>query len=198
MTVLKTLACAGLLILAVGLEGCATSSTPNYYTLIPKVTTGMTEGRAISVSIGPFELPEYLNRPQMVTRGTGAALTLHEFHRWAEPLSNVFVRTLATNVSRRLGSDAVYEYPVHGVDALNRVSGTVQRFDVNDEGLAILEVQWAILDREGQVFFMGGRSYYKATIIDADNFDAHAEALSITLEKFAVDITAALIRLARH
>ena len=52
------------------LVGCAGNAPSRYYVLSPltgesKVTS---EESCVSVGIGPIKLPEYVNRPQIVTR----------------------------------------------------------------------------------------------------------------------------------
>jgi uncharacterized protein len=193
MTVTKTPLGTGLFFLALILNGCATSRSPVYYMLTPKASMAISDEATAAVGIGPFLLPEYLDRPQMVTRTAGAAIKIEELHRWAGSLEDIFVRTLATDVSRWLGSDAVFEYPVPGnIDPPNRVSGNVQRFDVNEDGQAILEVQWTIADREGRVVHTGIRARYEAIAADAGNFAGRVDALSATVDEFGADIAVAL------
>lgn len=190
---------ASLLLPVLILAGCATPGPPpQYYTLTPVASTTTGPNSEIAVGIGPFRFPEYLKRPQMVTRTAGAGVRLEESHRWVESLQGVFMRTLATNVSRQLGSDAVFEFPAHAdVGARNRVGGTVQRFDVDEDGRAVMEVQWAIFDRAGEIIDAGRRARYEAVAADAGDFAARADALSTILEAFGTDVAAALFRLAR-
>ena len=196
MTFTRIPAYCCLLIFMPGLVGCATSRAANYYTLISAVAAATNEQSEIRASIGPFKLPEYLNRPQMVTRSAGTALTLEEYHRWAEPLEDLFVRTLATNVGLQLGSNAVFEFPLQrNVDGLNRVSGVVQRFDVDAGGEAILEVQWAIYDHNNKVIYTASRARYSVVAAEIGSFAARADALSATVASFAADISATLIQL---
>ncbi|MCX5712782.1 MAG: PqiC family protein [Candidatus Omnitrophica bacterium] len=60
------------------------------------------------IGIGPVRIPEYLNRPQMVTRGKDALLTFAQFDRWAEPLDSTILRLLDQDVAAMLtGSETV-------------------------------------------------------------------------------------------
>ena len=177
------------------LAACATSSgpPPKYYTLTPLAAPATVLDATVAVSIGPFELPDYLDRPQMITRTLGSGLRLEDTHRWAESLEDAFVRTLATNVSRRLGSDAVHEFRSPGSGgASDRVSGTVQRFDVDEDGRAILEVQWSVIDRNGVIVAPARRQIYHAVPADPAEFSARVDALSSLLDAFAADVAAAL------
>ncbi|MGR8949499.1 MAG: PqiC family protein [Gammaproteobacteria bacterium] len=193
MTVSRILACACWLIIWGGLEGCATTRATDYYTLTPKLAATTNEASGIRASIGPFELAEYLNRPQMVTRGAGSAVALEEFHRWAEPLEDLFVRTLTTNVSRQLGADGIYAFPApRKIDVPVRVGGIVQRFDVDADGRAILEVQWTISTRENELTQTVRRTRYETVAEEIENFASRADALGTTLGSFALDIAVAL------
>ncbi len=50
------------------------------------------------IGVGPVRIPEYLNRPQMVTRGKSNLLTFAQYDRWAEPLGESIERTIAENL----------------------------------------------------------------------------------------------------
>jgi uncharacterized lipoprotein YmbA len=179
--------------LALALAGCATSPTPVYYTLAPPAVEVAGSRSDIAAEIGPFELPEYLDRPQIVTAGPGATVNLDEFHRWVEPLEQMFGRTLAASVGRQLGSDEIVETAMHrGLAAPYRVLGSLQRFENNNEGRAILEVQWAIVDRDGNIAKPGTRGRYAAGTGDSATIDARIQALGETIELFAADVAAAL------
>jgi len=197
MTVIEIRRCAGLLIVLALLGGCATSRAPSYYTLTP--TSAERDGSgAIAASIGPFTLPEYLHRPQMVTRTAGAEIRLEEFHRWAENLDNAFVRTLTVDVARQLGSDRVFEFAAQGMpEPALRVQGMVQRFDVGEDGTAVLEVQWTVSMRGTSPEGGGYRSRYESAAAAADDYAARADAQSDVVAQFAADIAAALERSSR-
>src|SRR5512137_3062027 len=78
---------------AICLAGCATSPTARFYTLTPispqeaKVSSGAAVS-PVSISIAPVEIPDYLDRPQIVTRDGLNELRLAEFDRWAGSLSD--------------------------------------------------------------------------------------------------------------
>lgn len=148
-----------LLVALVALGGCAGSQAPmRYYLLTPETVTpegaapaaGDSLGGRVTV-IGPLQLPGYLNRPQLMVRLPDGELSLRERHRWAEPLDAVLTRTLAENLARITGSQRVLTFPVAvRLPADQRVVGRVIRFDVDAAGLAVLEVQWSVVDGAGQ------------------------------------------------
>ena len=104
-----------LIMLSVVLAGCVgtnPSQPARFYMLSPTNDTktpaqaNIGEGR-ITIGIGPVEIPEYLNRAQIVTRVSPTELKLAEFDRWAEPLNNNFSRVLAENLTSLLYNDPV-------------------------------------------------------------------------------------------
>jgi uncharacterized lipoprotein YmbA len=85
---------------AVLLAGCGSSPAPvEFYTL--NSLSGMKQqvnpanpGQPIAIGIGPIEIPEILNRPQIVTRTGPNKIKVDEFHRWAGPLKPGFAQVL--------------------------------------------------------------------------------------------------------
>ncbi len=95
---------ATLCALLITLGGCAGTPNSRFYLLEPLTGAPGPEGtvpldRAISIGLGPVTLPEYLDRPQIVTRTDRNTVLLAEFDRWAEPLSGNVSRTLAENLT---------------------------------------------------------------------------------------------------
>ena len=99
------------------LTGCGSNSPKvAYYTLNPlagmqsEVKPSATDQK-LSIGVGPVEIPEILDRPQIVTRSGPNKLNVDEFNRWAGRLDENFARVLADNVSVLLGTDQVAVYP---------------------------------------------------------------------------------------
>jgi uncharacterized lipoprotein YmbA len=187
VTTLRTL----LLIAAAVAAGCASSPAPRYYRLVAQaVPAAATDGPAVIV--GPFQLAEYLARPQIVSQGGGNRVAIDDYERWAEPLDANFQSVVAANVGRLLGSDRVLEFPAQSIlkDA-RRVSGRVVRFDVDGSGEAVLEVQWGITDAAGTVQAPGRVSRYTRRV-DGDTTAARVAALNAAVSDFSADVAAAL------
>ncbi len=94
---------AMVLFIAVLLAGCRSSAPQiEFYTLnslSPETEKANPTDAAlnIAVGVGPVEIPQALDRPQIVTRTGPNKITLDEFHRWASPLREDFARVLAEN-----------------------------------------------------------------------------------------------------
>lgn len=67
--------------------------------------------RDLIIGIGPVTIPEYQNRPQIVTQNIDKTVTIAEFDRWGETLDLALSRLISENL-RVLFPDTVIEtYP---------------------------------------------------------------------------------------
>jgi uncharacterized lipoprotein YmbA len=174
---------------------CASSPTPRYFRLVTSAGLEITPDQVVSghsVIIGPFHLAEYLDRPQIVSRDGANGVTMADYERWAEPLDANFQAVVAANVGRLLGSDRVLEFPAHNImKADRRVTGRVSRLDVDTGGLAVLEVQWGVLDGAGAVSRPGSVSRYEARAT-APGADGRVAAMNATVTQFSEELAAAV------
>jgi uncharacterized protein len=186
-----------LLVLCALLAGaCTTASPPMRYYLLTPVDNGPVPGIAPheqTVIVGPFQLPGYLDRPQLMVRLADGELALREYDRWAEPLEAVLVRTLAENLVRLTGSQRIITFPLDRRASVDqRISGRVIRFDTDATGLAVLQLQWSIRDGSGRPLVPVQISEYHVQAAG----DVPAErvaALSETLALFAAELAIALV-----
>ena len=131
--------------------GCASSKPSRYYLLSAvSPTQSAKEDRSVSVGVGPIEFPKYLDRPQIVTRGSRNRLLFGEFDRWAEPLERNFARVLVENLAALLSTDNVVRYPwMRSVQIDYQIFVTVNRFDATTSGDTVLHVRWSVNDGDG-------------------------------------------------
>jgi uncharacterized protein len=98
-----------------------------------------------TLGIGPVEMPDYLDRPQIVTQVTPNELQLGEFDQWAEPLAKTFMRTLADNLAALLCVEEVVFYPSDSAAVDYQIVVTVTRFHGLAEGSVALTAQWQVM-----------------------------------------------------
>jgi uncharacterized lipoprotein YmbA len=136
---------------AICLAGCATSPTARFYTLapIPPQEAKGASGAAVnpvSISIAPVEIPDYLDRPQIVTRDGRNELRLAEFDRWAGSLSDNIAAVLAENLGLLMGTERVFVYPrMSGEKADYSLSLRVLRLECAPGEQVLLKAQWTLL-----------------------------------------------------
>ncbi len=107
-------------------------------------------GKPISVGVAAIRLPQYLERPQIVTRGSGNRLYLSEFNQWGGNLQKDLMRTMALNFSLLLSTPqvSITPYPPP-IPPDYRVEVEVMRFEKEEEGGEVtLLAQWRLLEKE--------------------------------------------------
>ena len=107
------------LLLVATLTGCFSffgSGSPKtrFYMLEADSTPAQAQSRkgtAVSIGLGPLNLPDSLNRPQIVTRDRAHQRVLGEFDHWAGSLQENMVRVLASGLIARLPAARVQRHP---------------------------------------------------------------------------------------
>jgi uncharacterized lipoprotein YmbA len=139
------------LLAAALLAGCVgTTPSTRYYALDTTIiSSNIREGTIISV--GPFRIPEYLNRPQIVLRGQGANLKVLKFDRWAEPLADSFSRRLYAQLSQQTAKATFVEFSsLAKLDTDYRIIGSVNVFEADASGTVTLQFYWAMQSKESE------------------------------------------------
>ena len=175
------------------LVGCATSPPSRYYVLSP-----LAEGKALSgdgctsVGIGPINLPEYVNRMQVVTRATADELLGSQFELWAEPLSESVPRIIAENLSRLLCTKEIVLYPWASSKAPDyRVEMEIVRIDGALGGTVSLEAWWRVSNGGDRKTLIARKVSYQEPTTGGD-YKALVQAQSRALAALSRDIAAAL------
>jgi len=142
-----------MLILAALLAGCASTPPSNFYTLtpIPEASTRNSDlaGGGVSLGLGPVVFPQFLDRPQLVTRDGSNRLALNEFNRWGGTVQDDFLRVWGENLAHLLGTSRIYVFPTEARVPLDfRITAEVVNFEGGPGGDAVLKVRWALLDSD--------------------------------------------------
>ena len=170
------------------LTGCAGSESVRYYVLsaTPAGPSGAAV-RDIPVGVGPVELPEYLDRPQIVTRTSQNELNVADFDRWAESLKDNTIRVLAENLAMLLPSQRVSVYPWKRATPVDyQITVQVSRFDRMENGESVFALRWRVLDGGGREL-LSRTSTYRETPTGSD-YAATVAAMNRNLEAFSRDV----------
>lgn len=173
--------------------GCASSKPSRYYLLSAlSLTESAKEDQGVAVGIGPIGFPKYLDRPQIVTRGSQNRLHLGEFDRWAEPLEQNFARVLAENLAALLSTDDVVQYPwKRSTQTDYQIIVTVNRFDAAIGGDTVLHARWSVCDGDGRTI-VPPRASRLAEPAGSPDYEAIVQAGSRALEQLSRQIAGAL------
>jgi uncharacterized lipoprotein YmbA len=172
------------------LGACGTSPPSAYYTLDEaKFDYSPDAAAATILGIGPIRVPEYLERPQMVTRGDKSELLIDDFNRWAEPIVDAQHRIIASNVDALLEDVIVVGYPYSSVaDYDAKMVGRIDRFDMDATGTTRLDVFWTVASADSELLVQPRRSVYTVSGGKPGNPNSVAEAMSDCLTQFSRDI----------
>jgi uncharacterized protein len=180
----ERMAAVGLL-LALFVAGCVGSPTTNLYTL-SAVGPSASEIRPPQstpavVALGPVTLPDYIDRPQIVTRENAYQLELAAYDHWAAPLYDMLPRVLVENVALRLPSDRVVSFPqVSDASFDYRAAVDIGRFDVDATGEATLSARWQLYARSvPRALVVADDTLRRPT--EGQGYDAYAASLSAVL-----------------
>jgi uncharacterized lipoprotein YmbA len=126
-------------------------------------------------------LPDYLDRPQIVTRQSAYELELAANDRWAAPLYDMLPRVLVEDLALRLPSDRIVSFPEIGDASFDyRVAVQVSRFDVDAAGEAALATRWQLYARSAPRALLVADDTLQRRV-EGRGFDAYAASLSAAL-----------------
>lgn len=178
------------------LAACSSSSPVRYFSLNPIDSEFRQDpDDAVLLGLGPFRMPDYLNRSQIVTRGANAEMQVDEFSRWSEPLATSLLRIISADVDNLLEGVVVVIFPYESFvrdQVKYRLVGDINRFEADHQGRIVLEVQWGIADTDGGMAVPVRRNRYQTEAAIADDPGAVTTAMSDALAQFSRDIASKL------
>ena len=179
--------------LSLSVSGCGSSLPVRYFSLEPAGPPAVTAGEdSVIVGIGPLRFPEYLSKPQIMRRSDGGEIEVYEFDRWVEPVDEAVHRILAINVERAVDNMRVIAFPYDVIPYEYQVYGSIERFDADSSGLAVLIAQWGIVTEDRQLVVAPHRVTYSAPVSGTTEPGAIVRALNDTLGQFGNDIATRL------
>ena len=174
------------------LLGGGTQQRVKFYMLnsLHNSKSGMeTDRDVLCIGIGPVQLPQYVNRPQIVTRISQNELEVDEFARWGEPLKDNFSRVLAENISVLLSTDHVNVYPWSRTTHIDyQVIIDVTQFYGTLGGDVLMRVRWTLLGDDGKKMLLRKNSSLSIRS-DASTYEALVSAQSRMLADLSNEIT---------
>jgi uncharacterized lipoprotein YmbA len=177
--------------------GCGTSQPSHFYllrALSPASASGLSETKqsSLSIGLGPVTFPEYLNRPQIVTKASAHEVELAEFHKWAEPLQDNAANVLQENLSALLSTDRILQYPWKRPSLLDyQLSLDVIQFDGTKSQEAVLKVRWALVGEDGETLLVEKTSYFTEPVGGLD-YEDFVQAMSRTLDSLSKELADAI------
>jgi uncharacterized lipoprotein YmbA len=181
--------------------GEGTQTPTKFYVLHSLQSSGdeipaMSELPDISIGVGPIRIPQYLERPQIVSRTSQNRLQLAQFDQWAEPIRINFSRVLAENLSILLATKRVSIFPWLKSTKIDfQIILEITRFDGVRGENALLRARWSIFGKDGKEMLLNNYSDYREPIATGDTEDLVA-AQGRTVKHLSREIARALQALA--
>ena len=181
------------------LSGCARSPSTKFYVLDSLSSSELEpqfapSRRGFTIGVGPVKLPQYLDRPQIVTRLSRNELQLAEFHQWAEPLGRNFSRVLAENLSLLSPTDRVVVFPWNHSTAVDfQVTVEILRFETRVGRESALTARWNIFKNDGNKLVMTDTSNFREIVTTQDYevmVSAKSQVVAALSREVAMAITA--------
>lgn len=139
---------AGLL----GLAGCSTHQPVSLYQLDSGSPAQPAQTAGMAVLLGPVIVADYLQRETLLQRQNDGSLQGSTDGRWAGSLSSDINQLMLRQVAGQLDSQRVVLAPAPaGFTPDVQVLLTITRLDSGASQPAILDAQWRLIDRRGQV-----------------------------------------------
>ena len=172
---------------------CASSASSRFYQLSSlkagTAVSGKATGKPVNIEIGPVRIPDYLDRPQIVTSNGKNELELAEFDRWAGSLDEDIARVVAEDISALLPADRFRVTPWSSwfaASPLYQVEVNVIRFEGAPGKSVLLKAQWTILDKQQ------GLRVHRESVIAEDVHGATYRALVTAMSNALAGLSRAI------
>lgn len=139
----------------------------------------------VGIVVGPVDLAEYIDRPNLIVENHPRDFQAAADHRWAGDLESQIAELTASNLGRRLKTGNVHRYPSPGnTRADYQVSLSIRQFHGGADGYAVIEATWqvrALPERR----LLATHSFSDRQALAKDGYPALIEAQSKLLARLA-------------
>lgn len=192
----KSLPVLGACLLMAFVGACARNQPTNFYTLAATSEPRLDKhpGKGLVIGLGPVTVPQYLDRPDIVTREGDNRMRLADLHKWSEPLEPLLTRIMAEDLYGLLDANDVIPLPQRADIRLDRtVAVDISRFDADDAGAVVLDARWRIYRGDGETLVASGRSLVTEQGAPVPDYEAIAAAMSRAVGAATEEIAAAIV-----
>jgi uncharacterized protein len=185
------------------ITGCARSPAALFYLLtpVPPAAPGVpgvpAEASRAWIKVLPVQIPDYLERSQMVTRAGTNQIEVAEYHRWGGSLSDNMTAVLAADLGNYLASERVYAAPGYGEakpDYLVHLQ--LLRLDAVPGDRLLLEVRWAILHGTGEGDAVRHQASFSEPLGDR-RYESVAAGVSRVLGRLGAQMAQQIVQMSR-
>jgi len=177
------------------LVGCISvpnSPTPRFYALTAiddaQVSKKINLSADMIIGVGPVKIPEYQDRPQMVTLNKDKLLQFAQFDRWGESLDLGIARLVREDLTVILPQAKLTLYPWNpSIEVKYQVVLEVVQLESEFDRGMFLVVQWTLIDVQNSKTVMIKRSEFRKAITPP-NYCGLAQTLSASVASLSTQI----------
>jgi uncharacterized lipoprotein YmbA len=181
--------------LLASLAGCTPTRPTSFYTLstVAERAAPARSGKGLVVGLGPITLPQYLDRPDIVTREGENQMRLADFHQWAQPLESLLTPIMAEDLFVLLGAEDVIPLPQRREVPLDRaVEVDVNRFEADQAGEVVLDARWRVYEGDDETLLASGRSVVTEQGAPVPDYEAIVAAMSRAVGRVSAEVASAI------
>jgi uncharacterized lipoprotein YmbA len=117
------------------------------------------------ISVGPINIPDSQDRPQIVTRNTDGTVSFAQFHRWAEPLDSIIARVINNDLTSLLPQTSFQIFPCNLAIPLDyQIVVEVVQLDSELDKDMNFTAQWSIIEAKTRKLLLTKRSRFVESI----------------------------------
>ncbi len=191
----KLLRCTLALLASLTLASCGHAPETHFYTLAPVGPDTMAppvNAHVIPVTLGQVNLPQILNRDQLIRRPSPDRVTILPFDRWAAPLDDDLSATLTVDLQQRLPPNSLIRSDGSPYDtSVGIIDLYIDRFDTDAAGHVTFDVAWTVTNGNPQKTLLRRTEHIEQDAADGSSA-AMVAAMSRSVAQLATQIAAGL------
>jgi len=172
-----------------------TSRPARFYTLEPLQVpdgSGATSTHA-TLAVGPIDLPDYVARPQIVTRTGSNELVISEFDRWGGTLDDQIAGSLVAVLQDRLAPRQIAVIPwsssMRSGDTVYALAVGISRFDGVLGQSVVLKARWELRVRSnGKEELLGVKEASVTEPVTGQDYGALVAAMQRALVRYGQQV----------
>ena len=170
------------------LTGCFSGRSPNpSFYLLEQQSGKEISSKKISVLVEPIKLPALVDKPQIVLKEENSPeVTVSEFNRWGEPLSNMIRQTLIADLNTYLPNAFIKP---DNYDTSGRFDYTllieVDRFIGEKKSFAAFDVWWTLRNANGKIIKREKSNFYSSM---EESYSSYVEAQGYNIDELTQKI----------
>ena len=182
-----------ILVIGTLIMGCQQSPRKQFY-LLSATESAYASGKITQViGLGPIEIADYLQRPQLIVKHDQNSLQMAENAYWGEPLKEGIARVLAVNLMNHQPSRLVEIFPWRS-DNRPVVSIRLRIHELHTmDGNAVMNASWALVNNSNKQTL--AQFHYQGKATSSSNPREVANAYSSLLKELAAEMNSALTSL---